>query len=148
MHLRNVYRYQLALGTESGTDEMFVSSGGSTGSSSLLKPTGHLSRWPDVSFEKKIRVKVMSLDDWATVYGVGGIDLIWLDLQGMELKVLKSGQRMLKSVQAIHAEVSVRELYAGDAPLHGLIDFLEYRGFQIHTARISNGFGNVLFNRG
>jgi len=76
------------------------------------------------------------------------VDLLWLDLQGYELDVLKAGLAVLENVQAIYTEVNLKELYVG-APLYGeLREWLEVRDFKVEVEDIPwEDGGNVLFVR-
>lgn len=146
---RRIHCIESALSGESGTSDIYVSSGGSDASSSLRRPLEHLNDHPDIYFETKISVKTKTLDDWASEAGIVSVDFLWLDLQGQELEVLKSSPAILRTVKAIHSEVCTREMYAG-SPLYGeLREFLEERGFRVAIEAIEPGAdaGNVLFVR-
>lgn len=144
---KNVHCYQLGLGTISGQQTMFISSGASDGSSSLLPPKTHLQYYPTVFFDNKIEVQITTLDDWAASHGIGHIDFMWLDLQGMELDVLKSGLHILTTIKAIYSEVSKNENYEGQGLYDELRDWLIMQGFYVAREEIANGNGNVLFVR-
>jgi len=144
---KNVHCYQLALGTSSGQQPMFISSGASDGSSSLLPPKTHLQYYPTVFFDKKVEVQITTLDDWAASHGIGHIDFMWLDLQGMELDVLKSGLHILTTVKAIYSEVSEIENYEGQCLYEEFRDWLVMQGFYVEREETTNGNGNVLFVR-
>ena len=105
-NLKNVHCYQFALGDTKGSETLFVSSGASDGSSSLLPPKELLKNFPTVYFDKELPVNTITLDEWAEENSVTKIDFMWLDLQGMELMVLKTGINLLKTVSAIYTEVS------------------------------------------
>jgi 2-O-methyltransferase len=143
----NVFCYQLALGDKSGNDKMHLSTGASDGSSSLLPPKEHLKNFPTVYFDTKIQVEIVTLDDWAKENSINSIDFLWLDLQGMELKVLKSGHSILKTVTAIYSEVSSTEGYENQNLYGELRSWLESEGFHVEREAIENGEGNVFFLR-
>jgi FkbM family methyltransferase len=148
-YLRNIECINLALAERSGSTEMFISSGVSDGSSSLLKPTGHLIEHPDTYFNDTISVNTTTIDTWADSRHITFIDMLWLDLQGYELSVLKSSPNILKMVKVIHTEVSVRQQYEG-APLYAeLREWLEIQGFSVIMEAIPASWdgGNVLFIR-
>ena len=146
-NLKNVHCYQLALGESKSSETLFVSSGASDGSSSLLRPKALLNNFPTVYFDKELLVNTITLDEWARDNGVIKIDLMWLDLQGMELKVLKSGSTILKTVKAIYSEVSSIEGYEGQNLYHELRAWLEKEGFHLEREAAENGEGNVFFLR-
>lgn len=146
--LRNVKLYPCALGAATGTAKIFVSGGRSDGSSSLLEPKEHLTEHPDVHFNSRIEIPVITLDDWSTKYGVSSADLLWLDMQGNELAAMKAGERILGTVRAIHIEVSLKEVYRG-VPLYPEVrQWLEARGFKVVREELPwPDMGNVLFVR-
>eukprot|EP00928_Gymnodinium_smaydae_P062995 TRINITY_DN46705_c0_g1_i1.p1 TRINITY_DN46705_c0_g1~~TRINITY_DN46705_c0_g1_i1.p1 ORF type:complete len:577 (-),score=40.82 TRINITY_DN46705_c0_g1_i1:204-1934(-) len=74
------------------------------------------------------RVQTYRLDDLR----IENVDLLKLDVQGMELAILQGAQDMLKRVLVVHAEVSFEPMYVGQ-PLFGDIDaFLRSHGFNFH----------------
>jgi FkbM family methyltransferase len=146
--LPNVLTYRLALGPASGTAALYVSGGSSDGSSSLLPPKKHLDYHPEVSFEERLDVETITLDDWAARESIPRVDLLWLDLQGIEPLVLRSGERTLAGASAVHTEVNLVENYEG-AILYGeLRSWLAERGFEVaaEDLRWEDG-GDVLFLR-
>jgi len=144
-NLKNVHCYQLALGNSKGSESLFISSGASDGSSSLLPPKELLNNFPTVYFDKELPVHTITLDEWAREHCVTKIDFMWLDLQGMELMVLKSGLNLLKTVSAIYTEVSSTEIYEGQTLYSDLKDWLFSIGFKIEREEVENGSGNVFF---
>lgn len=144
---QNVTCYPLALSDNSGKSRIFISGGISDGSSSLLKPQEHINIFPDVTFDEFIDVETITLDEWAQKNSIQKIDLLWLDLQGMELNVLKSGTDVLKNVKALYTEVSLVETYK-NAPLYTEFrQWLEEKGFKAQREEITGLMGNVLFVR-
>jgi FkbM family methyltransferase len=145
-NMNNVTCYQLALGTTTGKQEMFFSSGMSDGSSSLLKPTESLKAYPGMCFGGEL-VEVTTIDKWAEENQISHIDFMWLDLQGMELKVLMQSKTVLDTVKAIYSEVSESEVYEGQTKYSMLREWLKMNGFHLKIAAELNGEGNVLFVR-
>jgi len=91
----NIFCYQLALGDQDGEQNFFVSEGASDASSSLLEPQDHLVVHPDVIFSSSIRVKTNKFSTWAAENNIHNIDMLWLDMQGFELKMLKEAGHLL-----------------------------------------------------
>ena len=145
---KNVYCFPIALSNQSGEAVMYVSSGVSNGSSSLLPPKDHLTDHPDVIFERKIHVECITLDEWAELNNIEKVDLLWLDMQGYELNALKAGLAVIENVQAVYTEVNLKEVYDG-APLYGeLREWLEDNNFRVEVEEIPwEDGGNVLFVR-
>lgn len=146
---KNIIRYKLALGTENIQTEMFVSSGNSDASSSLLQPTGHLETHPDVYFKNKILVEMITLDEWARKNNIKKIDFLWLDMQGFELPMLQVSEKALSTISCIHTEVSLKETYKNAVLYDGYKKWLESRGFRAVIEALPAGadMGNVLFVR-
>jgi FkbM family methyltransferase len=144
----NVTAERLALGTADGSATMWVSSGASDGSSSLREPTGHLVDHPDVAFEERVDVEVVTLDSYAARRGLDRVDLMWLDLQGSELDVLSASPRILARTTAIITEVFFKELYEG-APLWPAVrEWFESQGFRVALEQFPwEDAGNALLVR-
>jgi len=143
----NVKSYNVALSDVNEKIRMFVSSGSSDASSSILKPKSHLTDHPDVLFDKSIEVDAYTLDEWCRINGISKIDMLWLDMQGAEQKMLEASNEILKTVSVIHSEVSTRETYEGVKPYREYKAFLESRGFKVIREAIPKGWdmGNVVF---
>jgi 2-O-methyltransferase len=144
----NIKCFQLALAGTNGSVKMYVSDGKENGSSSLLMPKEHLNVHPQITFDEQIMVTGITIDHWAELNNITNIDFLWLDLQGLELEVLKSSPKILKTVKVIHAEVSLIETYEG-VPLYSeLRDWLEKEGFTVIKEELPwRDMGNVLFVR-
>ena len=146
---KRIFCHTVALSNKNGQQEMHISSGASDGSSSLLKPKVHLEDHPDVFFNESIIVSTKTLDTWAAEQGIKRIDLLWLDMQGFELEVLKASQTILPTVTAVHIEVSTRVTYEG-VPLYDEVkEWMQLKGFEVAIEAIPSGWdmGNVLFVR-
>lgn len=145
----NLNFHNLALADTDGEMDFYISEGKSDGSSSLLRPKTHLTDHPDTFFRKSVKVPTITLDNWAEKNQIQKIDLLWLDMQGYELKMLKASEKILNTVSVIHTEVSIKETYEGVAQYEELKTFLENQGFEMIMEAIPPGWdmGNVLFVR-
>lgn len=143
---KNVICVKMGLSDKEGIDKLFVSSGSSDGSSSLLKPKKHLELHPKVKFEDSIEISITTLSKWAKKNRIKKIDFLWLDLQGMEYRVLKKSGALLNKVKCIVTEVSLLENYSGGVLYKDLKGFLLKNGFIVEKEEIlwEDG-GNVLF---
>jgi len=144
---KNIECYQLALSNVKGVSFMYLSSGLSDASSSLLKPTGHIKNHNEVFFNEIIDVNTVTLDEWAQSSNVNHIDFLWLDMQGFELQMLKASPDLLKTVKAIHSEVSLQDSYENESLYEEYKLWLEENGFKvaIEAIPLHADMGNVLF---
>lgn len=146
--LENVSLFEMALGIDdSPTVELFSFNDQSDvhGSSSLLEPEDHLEIAPEIRFDARIVVPAVTADKWFQSVGEPTIDLLWLDLQGAELGVLKKGLNMLEHTKVIHIEVSRKPLYAGGVTYKEIRRFLESLGFKQRKLRMPVRSGNAIF---
>jgi FkbM family methyltransferase len=148
-HFKNIITYPIALADLDGEMDFYISAGGSDASSSLLEPRDHLTDHPDTFFANKVTVATSTLDSWAKENNINKIDMLWLDMQGFELKMLMASPYILETVSVIHTEVSTRETYKEVAQYHTYRSFLEKKGFTMQIEAIPAGWdmGNVLFIR-
>jgi 2-O-methyltransferase len=147
-NLKNVTCYPLALSNMSGIADIYVSSGQSTASSSLLLPKEHLTEHPNVEFSTVVKVPTITLDTWAEETKVTAVDFLWLDMQGFELAALKASPRILSTVRAVYTEVSLKEVYEG-CPLYPEVrQWFEEQKFRVIREELAwADMGNVLFAR-
>ena len=145
----NIHCYNLALSDANGKQEFYVSEGASDGSSSLLPPLEHLKDHPGTTFENKILVDTLTLDQWAINNGISKVDMLWLDMQGYEWNMLKTSEVILDTVKVIHTEISTKETYLGVSIYQEYRNHLEGKGFEVVIEAIPTGYdmGNVLFVR-
>ena len=142
----NITCYPYALSNSNGTATMYVSSGSSDASSSLLAPTGHMDQHADVKFNDVINVQTFTLDSWAEKYNVKKVDFMWLDMQGFEYPMLQASAKIFPSVKAIHTEVNPTELYKDSVLYPQFKSWLESRGFKVKAEMPdSTDIANVLF---
>lgn len=130
-NVRNTTTFNLALGSTCGFGEMHVSGGTSTASSSILQHTAHLRMFPGVTFEKKVTVPIVTLADWARKEKVDKIDLVWLDMQGYEVRALEGAGELLNKTTIIYTELCKTEYYSGLVTQDSYIRFLETKGFKL-----------------
>jgi FkbM family methyltransferase len=87
--LKNVYAFRLAISDDDGFDFLYLSKNPSM--HSLILKRSH----------KKITVPCMKLDTIAKLEGFPKLDLIKVDVEGAELKVLKGCKRILNQFELI-----------------------------------------------
>ncbi len=145
----NIYPYRLAASDYNGKATLYVCHGTDEdnaeyeGASSLLEP----SEWMKVHYQgPKIRVPCVVLDDWCKENKVKRIDFMWLDLEGMELQVLKSSPKILGTVRVIYTETNFKEFRKGMTQFKDLRKFLEDSGFTLLAHWYREGLqGDAIF---
>lgn len=148
--LPNVHPQPFALGAADGTATLNLSHRTTSpdqvsASSSLRRPSGHERLIGDVAFSGTAEVPVLTLDSWMAQAGVERVDVAWLDLQGVELDVLRAAPRARAGLQAAMLEVSRRELYAGAPTYREVNDAMAGWGLTAVLDRALYPFGNVLY---
>ena len=148
----NIHCYPLALSNHDGFASFHVAEkkekpGKASQAGSLLAPN------PDfidtkMVFPRTLKVETITLDSWAKKHAINHIDLLWLDMQGKELDVLRTSKKLLPTIKAIYTEVSFVERYQNQPTKEQLISFLEQHNFepvaQDYTEK-NKFFGNILF---
>jgi len=99
---------------------------GNIGASSLYAPTSY----PAERFEK-IKVEAVTLAEWARGAGVNAVDILWLDLQGAELKALQGMGALAQKVKFIYVEVEHKEMYVGQPLLPEIDSYLAALDFTL-----------------
>ncbi len=147
----NDYRcsiFNYAISDTTGTAEFNMSGGWpddfpGTGdwdmSGSLKKPKNHIPLHPWCTFDKKINVKTVTLDDIYYTHLFGKplpgsatvenydpvIDFIWQDVQGCEENVIKGAPDVFSTcVKYLYTEYSDKELYEGEATKEKILEML------------------------
>ncbi len=115
---------------------------GNIGASSLFKAN------PEYPYEKYsqdcIKVQSTTIETWARANDIRQIDLIWIDLQGAELKAFIGMKDILKSVKMIHTEVSFKPVYIGQPLFKDINVYLKKKNFLFSGfANVSGWFGDV-----
>ena len=147
----NVQRFQLALAEQTGTASFHVSSRGNnanaTDASSLLKPLDMARDLFNLNFSNQVIVQTMTLADFMRERAIDHIDLMWLDMQGMEINCLMASKEALAHVDRIYMEVCLHPLYEG-APLYPAARrAMESVGFFPAREFLNPIQGDVLFER-
>ena len=138
--------YEAAIWDESLSEmKMYISS--NSESSSLLRMQKHLEIYPDIKTESEITVKPVRLDE--LISRDTPIEMLNIDVQGAELRVIKSLGERIKEVKWIYLEVNKIELYEGLSLISELDNFLaKWRFIRVETRWWKNdGWGDALYIR-
>ena len=143
----------LAVGNENKTIEMNVETANNGQSSSILNPALHLIQYPHITFNSKIEVQMVRLDDFIKnsdkqVLKINpfSYNFICLDVQGYELEVLKGSKETLNHIDYILCEVNRDIVYHGCPMVNELDDYLKKYNFKrVETTWDGNTWGDALY---
>lgn len=99
--------HPVALGERNGTAD-FWHQPNAVGSSLLVK---------DIPAQEKVTVPVRRLDDLVAELSLPDADVIKVDVQGGELKVISGGQKAFSKAKMLHLETWLRRSYGGETPV-------------------------------
>lgn len=135
--LPGVKRYRLGVGEREGEVTFNVTK--NRWCSSILAPSdlgkAYYGDWYDVVRQE--RAGVVRLDDWARREGIAHVDILKIDVQGLELSVLRGAEELLRvggehGVKAINCEAQLVGEYEGASTFAEIDLFLRARGFTLH----------------
>lgn len=114
-------------------------------SSSVLDFGTHSYDYPDVLVTEKLSMKTQKLE--TILIGSEIPDFINLDIQGVELKALKSLGNIINQVDVIYTEVNYKEVYKGCNLIMDIDFFLIGNGFRRTCTRwkLGAGWGDALY---
>ena len=94
-------------------------------SSSIRRPVDHLRFVPEIKFAADFAVPCRSLDSIFNQLGLRRtVDLIWADIQGAEIDMIKGGTETFKRTRFLYTEYDNEELYEGQISLAGILELL------------------------
>lgn len=154
--IKNVSLYNLALSSENGIADFFVSDGRPENaidsdwdygnkSSSLLTPKNHTVLANFINFEKKILVQTIKLKTFCINNNINQIDFIHLDVQGAELMVLEGATDFISSVKLIWLEVSKLDIYRGQPLVDDISKFMKKNNFTLFKDSLKGIQGDRLY---
>jgi FkbM family methyltransferase len=149
------YVYNLAVSSHTGTLNLNINRNPATSSALLESQHGRRYFAKFLETIKCMEVEAVTLDQWSESSLNKAVDFIKVDVQGLDLEVLKGAQRLLEtSVKAVLVEVQFIKLYDECFNYYELFSFLEERGyqlFQVYDLRSSSEgrllWGDALFVR-
>jgi FkbM family methyltransferase len=141
---------------ESGRSYTFhVASNGGM-SSSILPPAQHLVVNDYVSFPATVELTSTTVDQVTAFLRANGhgavvdtLDLLYMDCQGAEYRILLGAGGMLRQVKYIYTEVMRGDLYTGQVPFLNYCMHLDAMGFTLNDVYFQHPeqAGNALFIR-
>jgi len=116
-------------------------------SSSMLALGSHKSLHPEINYTESIETTTTTLDDLLNE-NIPGLqaNILIIDTQGADLKVLIGAEETLKHIDAIYIEVSDFPIYENGATFDQIYQFLKERDFFCHAVSIKHiGYGDAFF---
>lgn len=154
----NVEVFQTALSDTVGEADFYVSSGQKdpgtadtdwdfgNKSSSLLPPHANSKElFPWLEFSEKIKVPINRLELFCASQGIHQVDLIHLDVQGAELKVLSGAGRFINHINAVWMEVEKIPLYEAQPLKQDIERFMHEHRFVKLKDTVSSLAGDQLY---
>ena len=122
--------YEKAVADVDG-EKLFYASTGHAGkygdwdySGSLCKPTGHLTRSPEIKFRDPVLIPCTRLDTWLGETDLYRIHFLWADVQGSQRLLIAGGHAALSLTDYLYIESHDPVAYAGEPTQEELIDDL------------------------
>lgn len=138
----DLHIYQAVIDDTDGSEVTFnVTNNGQ--SSSILELGTHAFKHPNVHVVNKVSTTTTRLDTLIEREQIPMVDLnfINLDIQGVELRALKSMEKYLQHVKYIYTEVNIEEVYKGCNLIGEIDDYLRGFGFERVTQSIYTDLG-------
>jgi len=105
---------------------------GNPGASSIFKSNGKYTI--ETYVQDEIKTNCHRLDTIMKMHNIPYVDIMWMDVQGAELLVLKGLGSHINNVKYIYTEVTYKEMYSGQVMYEELNDFIISNNFE----RVSN----------
>jgi FkbM family methyltransferase len=140
---------QAVVSDTSGETVRFNVSSNDGKSSSLLGLGRHATIYPHVKYETVLSLVTERMDDVVAERPEHAqYNVLVIDVQGAELKVLKGAPSLLANVDAVFTEVSSEPLYEGGCTFLEITNFLASAGFVFRSASMKReGWGDAFYSR-
>ncbi|WP_162901496.1 FkbM family methyltransferase [Breoghania sp. L-A4] len=137
--------YNVALGAEEKTSQMFVADNAGA-SSSLLEPMENQRVWKKIHFDATETVDIAPLSHYRSADDPH--NMLLLDVQGYELEVLRGAADMIGGFDYVISELNREKSYKGSAGVADIDQFMTEHGFRrMETYWLSRYWGDALYVR-
>lgn len=123
----NIQAFNFAVDSVSGPSDFFHSDI-NDGASSLLEPELHFTNY---AAGPVFEVQRITLNDFCQENKIDRFDLMWLDLEGNELRALQGALSILERVKIIYTETNWMRFRKGTVLYPELLAFLTQHGFNL-----------------
>jgi FkbM family methyltransferase len=141
LNVNTITVHQIGLGDADGSFELHITD--NLDSSSLMRPASKLETVYGVRPTAKIEVDVRQPSSLIEA-GVDGPDILKLDVQGFELKVLDGFGSHISRVKYIIMEIANHDFYDGQAQAAELLKASHDLGFQLHAFGAGTSLGKFV----
>lgn len=140
---------QAVLSDTAGERVTFHVASNDGGSSSMLEPGRHADLYPTITFERKLELQTERLDDLLAERPESPrYNVLLLDVQGAEMKVLRGAPELLARVDAVFSEVASEPLYDGGCTFLEVTNLLADAGLVFRSAEMNaDGWGDAFYSR-
>ena len=155
--MRSIRLMETALDSSDGEVTFYAAAQlGNPGASSMLKvlPGREHAAWLRAEDIVEITVQARQLDSVLREVGWTKIDILWMDVEGAELRVLEGAKGYLPTVELVYTEVSLARTREGQASFDDIRAMLESNGLREvrpwlrRTKRLlGSATANVIFAR-
>lgn len=120
-----------------------------SGQSSSILPLGtHARRHPKVHYIYDQKIRLVRMDDFLDCSGrdIADYNFLNIDVQGVELNVIKSFGELIKQIDYIYVEVNREELYVGCSMIQDIDAYLTEHNFErMATHWTKNNWGDAFY---
>lgn len=115
-------------------------------SSSLLKFGTHRIHRPDIEFVKDIKIDLVRLDE--AIENIENFNFLNIDVQGVELNVIRSLGDKIKTLDYVYTEVNEEEVYQKCSLIKDIDNYLSQFGFvRVITKMTPAHWGDAFYKR-
>jgi FkbM family methyltransferase len=82
--------------------------------------------------KKKIEIRIVKLDDYIKKHDIKNIDILKVDAQGYELKILKGTEKFLKKIKFVEIELTLDDIYINNPSLYQIDYIMNKNSFVLY----------------
>jgi FkbM family methyltransferase len=145
---RNNFAFNIGIHDEIKTAQLHIAS--NEQSSSILEFGTHSTYRPDIKYIGEQEIRMMRLDNFLFLSGrdINDFNFLNIDVQGVELNVIKSLGGLLGKLDYIYTEVNEEELYKGCALIDEIDQYVAQYGFRRKLVYITkHKWGDAFYGR-